>query len=358
MWEKELDLCLISIGSGPRLFAQEFPVFGPLQRVLMAVSKIFQWFDSDVRSRERDPDDERIEWMRAIPFLLLHVFCLAVFWVGWSWFAVGFAVLMYVVRMFAITGFYHRYFSHKTFKTSRPVQFAFAVLGNSSAQRGPLWWASWHRHHHSHSDKPDDLHSPKQHGLFMSHVGWFMTARGFRTRHERIKDLSKYPELVFLDRFDWIVPTVLGFGIFFLGWILEVYAPGLGTTAWQFFVWGFLISTVCLFHGTFTINSLAHLIGRRRFETRDTSRNHWLLALLTLGEGWHNNHHFYPAATRQGFYWWEYDPCYWGLRMMSALGLVWELQPVPQRILDQGRARRVQRRLDRRAARAGRRKAA
>ncbi|MCA8972814.1 MAG: acyl-CoA desaturase [Planctomycetes bacterium] len=279
----------------------------------------------------------RIEWMRCLPFFLLHAGCFAVFLVGWSWFAVTTAVVLYLVRMFAITGFYHRYFSHKTFKTSRAAQFAFAVIGNSAAQRGPLWWAGWHRHHHAHSDKAVDMHSPMQHGLFRSHVGWFLTGDGFLTKTERVRDLSRFPELRFLDRFDWIVPTLLGVSIFALGWILEVFAPSLGTTAWQMFVWGFVVSTVVLFHATFSINSLAHLLGKRRFETRDTSRNHWFLALLTLGEGWHNNHHYYPASTRQGFYWWEYDPCYWVLRGLAFLGIVWDLQPVPERILEQGR---------------------
>lgn len=331
----------------------------------MTIKKLLQWFDSEVRSRDRDPMDDRIEWTRCIPFLLLHVMCLSVFWVGFSWFAFAFGVLLYGVRMFAITGFYHRYFSHRSFKTSRAAQFVFAVIGNSAAQRGPLWWAGWHRHHHSHSDKEADLHSPKQHGLFRAHVGWFLTARGFKTRHERIKDLSKFPELRFLDRFDWVVPTVLGFSVFGLGCLIEAYAPSLGTTAWQFFVWGFLLSTLVLFHATFTINSLAHVIGKRRFETRDTSRNHWFLALLTLGEGWHNNHHYYPASTRQGFYWWEVDLSYWGLRLLAAFGIVWDLQPVPDRVLELGREGRMQRRetkraqrLERRAARNERRKAA
>ncbi len=288
--------------------------------------------------------------MRCLPFLILHLACLAVFLVGWSWFAVGTAIFLYVLRMFAITGFYHRYFSHRTFKTSRPAQFIFAVIGNSSAQRGPLWWAGWHRHHHAHSDKPEDAHSPLHHGLFRSHVGWFLTGNGFVTKSERVRDLARFPELRFLDRFDWIAPSVLGVGIFVLGWILEVYAPGLGTTAWQLFVWGFVISTVVLFHATFSINSLSHLLGKRRFETRDTSRNQWFLALLTLGEGWHNNHHYYPASTRQGFYWWEYDPSYWALRVLEFFGIVWDLQPVPQHILERGRAASRAQRSRRKAA--------
>ena len=297
------------------------------------------------RSREPvgpDPESDpagahRIAWVRCIPFILLHVACLAVFLVGWSWVAVGVAVGLYVIRMFAITGFYHRYFSHRTFRTSRPMQLVMAVLGASAAQRGPMWWAAHHRHHHKHSDDPDDIHSPEQHGFWMAHMGWFMTEAGFETNERLVRDWARYPELRFLDRFDWLVPALLGLACFGLGALLERLAPGLGTDGWQMFVWGFLISTVACYHGTYTINSLAHTWGRRRYATEDDSRNNFILAIITLGEGWHNNHHHYPAAARQGFFWWEVDPTYYGLKLMQWLGLIWDLNGVPQRALERNR---------------------
>jgi stearoyl-CoA desaturase (delta-9 desaturase) len=257
-----------------------------------------------------------------------------VVFVGFSWFALAVAALLYVVRMFAITGFYHRYFSHRAFRTSRILQFTFGLIGASSVQRGPLWWAAHHRHHHRHADQPPDLHSPIQQGFWKSHMGWFMTPRAFGIDWKAIPDLAKYPELRFLDRFDILVPVALAAALMLLGSVLERYLPGLGTNGPQLLVWGFFVSTVVLFHATVTINSLAHVWGKRRYATRDDSRNNIWLALITLGEGWHNNHHHYPASVRQGFYWWEVDVTWYLLKAMSWLGLVWDLKPVPARIRD------------------------
>jgi stearoyl-CoA desaturase (delta-9 desaturase) len=236
--------------------------------------------------------------------------------------------------MFAITGFYHRYFSHRTFKTSRVGQFIFGLLGASAVQRGPIWWAAHHRHHHVHSDKPDDVHSPAQHGFFWSHMGWFMSHKHFAADLSRVKDLLKYPELRFLDRFDIAVPTALGAGVFLLGVLLRHVAPELHTSGWQMLVWGFFISTVAVYHGTYTINSLSHVFGRQRYKTGDGSRNNLWLALITMGEGWHNNHHHYPASVRQGFYWWEFDVTFYMLKLMSFVGVIWDLKAVPAAVRD------------------------
>ena len=298
-----------------------------------------RWFDNETAYEQGGPDDDRVDLLRTVPFLLMHLACLTVIWVGWSPVAVATAVFLYVVRMLAITGFYHRYFSHKAFKASRPVQFVFAVLGASAVQRGPLWWASHHRHHHRASDRPDDAHSPVQHGFWRSHVTWFMTRSNYRTRLELVPDLRVYPELRFLDRFDMLVPVLLAVLVFGTGVLLERYAPGLGTNGWQMLVWGFVISTVALYHATFTVNSLAHAFGRRRYATRDDSRNNLWLALLTFGEGWHNNHHHYPGSARQGFFWWEVDLTWYFLRLLAALGLVRDLRPVPEGIRASGRVR-------------------
>jgi stearoyl-CoA desaturase (delta-9 desaturase) len=295
-------------------------------------TSLVQWVDSDygnadIAAIKAKPD--RVEWLRTIPFVLLHLGCLGVIWVGWSWTAVIVAIGLYLVRMFAITGFYHRYFSHKTFHTSRAVQFLFALLGASAVQRGPLWWAYQHRHHHGHSDDECDVHSPNQRGFWWAHIGWITSGRNFPTDYSTVRDLAKYPELVFLNRFDSLVPAVLAVGLAVIGHLLYAFKPGLGVTAGQLVVWGFFISTTFLFHATSSINSLAHLIGKRRYATDDNSRNSLFLALITLGEGWHNNHHRYMSSTRQGFYWWEVDISYYALKAISWTGLIWNLRPVP-----------------------------
>lgn len=273
------------------------------------------WFDGHARP----PGGEgarRIDPVRVLPFIAIHAGCLLVPWVGVSAGAVGVAVALYALRMFAITAFYHRYFSHQAFRTGRVVQFAFALLGASAAQRGPLWWASHHRHHHVHADEPADSHSALRHGFVWSHLGWFMARENFAVREDLVRSLARYPELRFLDRWDALVPLLL---------IAALWAAG----GAQWVVWGFCVSTVALYHATFSINSLAHRWGSRRYATRDASRNNWWLALLTFGEGWHNNHHHYPAAARQGFFWWELDLTWWGLRALAALGLVRDLKAVP-----------------------------
>lgn len=299
---------------------------------------LLRWFDTWAGMdaiEEREP--LCVDWMRGLPFAAMHLMCLGVIWVGWSGSAVAVAVALYVLRMFAITGFYHRYFSHRTFKTSRWGQFFFALLGACAVQRGPLWWAAHHRHHHRHSDQEKDRHSPARQGFLWSHMGWFMSRVNFPTQLQAVTDLAKFPELRFLDRFDALVAIVLGTVLYLLGVALEIFAPTLDTSGPQMLIWGFFISTVVLYHGTYTINSLAHQIGRRRYNTQDTSGNSFFLALITLGEGWHNNHHHYPAAVRQGFYWWEIDLTYYLLVLLSWTGLIWDLRPVPQHIRDAGR---------------------
>lgn len=302
----------------------------------MFFKTLVSWFDNHAVETS-DANPEKIECLRVLPFIVLHLACFAVFWVEFSAVAVSVAVVLYVLRMFAITGFYHRYFAHKAFKTSRAVQFIFAFLAASAAQRGPLWWASHHRHHHAHSDHPEDPHSPKQHGFFWSHLSWFLANKNFRSKHERIKDWLKYPELTLLDRYDVVAPLALALGLFGLGTWLENAAPYLQTNGLQMFIWGFVISTVLLYHMTFTVNSLAHVWGKRRFLTNDDSRNNPVIALFTLGEGWHNNHHHFPSSARQGFYWWEIDLTYYGLKILSALGLIWDLRKVPVEVLSQKR---------------------
>lgn len=276
----------------------------------------------------------QVQWFRLVPFLLLHAACLLVLVVGWSWVAVGVAIFVYFARVFGLTAFYHRYFSHRAFKTSRTVQFLGAMLGSSAGQGGPIWWAAHHRHHHRASDRPDDIHSPGQQGFIWSHILWFMTREANGTNYRVVKDWVKFPELRFLERFDSVAPALLATAMYALGEVIGRNWPTSGTSGLQMLTWGGVISSVALYHATFAINSLAHTFGSRRFETNDDSRNNLWLALITFGEGWHNNHHYFPSSARQGFRWWEIDVSYYLLVLMAWFGLVWDLKPVPARVLD------------------------
>lgn len=266
----------------------------------------------------------KVEWSGAAPFIAVHLLAFGSIWTGVTPAAAICCAVLYVVRMFGVTAGYHRYFSHRTYRTSRVFQFILAFLAQTSAQRGVLWWASHHRHHHRHSDMPTDTHSMAQDGFWYSHVGWIFERQNQATEAKYIPDLIRFPELRWLDKYYYVPPFLLGTVVFF-----TLGASGL------FF--GFFVSTVLLWHGTFTINSITHAIGRRRFATTDNSRNSWLLAIITLGEGWHNNHHHYCVSTRQGFYWYEYDITYYTLKLLSWMGIVWKLQPVPEKILEEGR---------------------
>ena len=257
-----------------------------------------------------------IIYPEAIPFVLIHLAALAAIWTGVTAGALALCVVLYVVRMFGVTGGYHRYFSHRTFKTSRVGQFLLAFLAQSSAQRGIMWWAGKHRHHHKHSDTPEDIHSPRHRGFLYAHVGWIFKRDQGETDLDAVPDLAKYPELVWLDKHQYFPAVVLGIGCFLFG-------------GWTGLVVGFVWSTVLLYHGTFFINSLAHVHGNQRYVTGDDSRNNWWLAIITLGEGWHNNHHAYQRSTRQGFRWYEFDPTFYALKALSWVRLVSELGEPP-----------------------------
>ena len=277
---------------------------------------------------------DKIDWIRALPFILLNLSCVAVFWVGFSWVAVSTAFVLWFVRVFSIGAFYHRYFSHRTFKANRFWQLIFAIMGGMAVQRGPLWWATHHRQHHMYADEYEDAHSPVRHGFLWSHIGWFMSKKHYYYNPERVKDLTRFPELVFLDRFDSLVPILLGVSLFVAGVLMQHFAPDLGTSGWQMLVWGFSISTIAVFHTTVSINSISHRWGKRRYKTKDNSHNSLFLALLTLGEGWHNNHHHYPGTARQGFKWWEIDITFYVLKIMERLRIISDVRGVPKAILD------------------------
>ena len=256
-----------------------------------------------------------LDWITYGLYWGVHVAAFGVFFTGVTKTALVLFALTFWGRLFGITGGYHRYFSHKTYKTSRAFQFVLALLGTAATQKGPLWWASLHRIHHRESDGPGDVHSPKR-GFWYSHQGWIFDKQWQATRLDGIPDYAKYPEIRWLNRWHFVPPVGLAVLCFAIGGL-----PGLFC--------GFFLSTTLLWHATYTINSLSHVFGSQRFETGDTSRNNWALALLTCGEGWHNNHHFYMASARQGFRWWEIDPTYYVLRGLAAVGLVWDLREPP-----------------------------
>ena len=259
--------------------------------------------------------------IRTVPFLLLHVAAVvAPFFVPFTWEAVGLGVLFYVTRMFGITGVYHRYFAHRAYKTSRWFQFVLAWIGCSAMQKGPLWWAGHHRHHHKHSDTEDDPHSPIVQTVWWAHIGWVISGR-FQDA-PALKDFEKYPELRILDTFfTWLPGLALG-------------ALCYALAGWSGVVWSFLVGTVLLYHATFLVNSACHLFGTRRYETTDQSRNCWWAALLTMGEGWHNNHHHYQSCARQGFRWWELDMSYYIIRALGVVGLVWDIREPTEKALN------------------------
>jgi stearoyl-CoA desaturase (Delta-9 desaturase) len=280
---------------------------------------------NNIRPLEREKLDSSV----CVQFLFMHLACLLVIWTGVSAVAVLTCLALYVVRMFAITAGFHRLFAHRTYKCGRIFQFLMAFTATAAYQKGPLWWSAHHRRHHLHADTEEDLHSPLTRTLWRSHVGWFLSSDSQETEWKLVTNLRKYRDLRFLDRYYSLPPALLAGAAFLLGSLLQRYAPGLGTSGWQMLVWGFFISTVLLYHGTFTVNSLAHVFGKRRFATADNSRNNWFVALITLGEGWHNNHHHYPSSERQGIYWWEFDVSHYTLRVLSWLGMVWDLRTRP-----------------------------
>jgi stearoyl-CoA desaturase (Delta-9 desaturase) len=265
------------------------------------------------------PADERLNWRTSAPFLAFHLIPLAMIWTGAPASALVMAAVLYFGRMFFITAGYHRYFAHRSYRLPRWAQFLMALGGTTALQKGPLWWAAHHRDHHRYSDTDQDIHSPIR-GFWWSHVGWILCDKYSATDIDRIKDFAKYPELRWLNRNDWVGPTALGIATFAVG-------------GWAGLVIGFGLSTVLLWHGTFLVNSLAHVMGRRRYVTSDTSRNSFLIALVTNGEGWHNNHHHYQASARQSFRWWEWDPSYYVLWMLSKVGIVRDLKQPTEQIL-------------------------
>jgi stearoyl-CoA desaturase (delta-9 desaturase) len=277
---------------------------------------------TDPKADPNNASDDEHDFMypSAIPFVLVHLACIAALWTGFTWLSVATCAVLYWLRIFAIGAGYHRYFSHRAYSTSRVFQFAIALLAQSTAQKSVLWWAAKHRHHHLHSDTERDVHSPRHKGFIYSHLGWIFARRHDATDLVKIADFARYPELMWLHRYEVMPAVGLGVLCFLIG-------------GWSGLVVGFFWSTVLVYHATFSINSLAHVCGKKRYVTADDSRNNWLLALFTMGEGWHNNHHAFQSSVRQGFKWWEIDPTFYILKALSWAGLVWDLKTPPRAVL-------------------------
>jgi stearoyl-CoA desaturase (Delta-9 desaturase) len=261
----------------------------------------------------RTSGERHMSRLSTILTIAVHLACLFAFIVPLTRAALVLALCGYIVRMWAVTTGYHRYFSHRSFKTGRGFQLFLAVMGASAMENGPLWWASWHRRHHKHSDEAADRHSPVRYGFWRSHMGWFLWGDADYPDLSNVRDLSKFPELCWVEKYKW-VPLV--------GYAVLCYAIA-GTSG---LVWGFLVSSITVLQVTSLINSLAHVFGSRRFATKDDSRNNPLLALVTLGEGWHNNHHHEMSSARQGVTWWEIDISYYVLWLLAKLGVVWDVR--------------------------------
>ena len=273
---------------------------------------------------------EKLSLLVSLPFISVHVGALFALTISPSPFALFMVFLMYFIRMFGITAGFHRFFSHKTFKTSRAFQFILAYLATSSAQMGPIWWASHHRHHHKYTDEIEDPHTPTIKGFFWAHVGWIMSPSNVPTKEEYVGDLKRFPELKFLDKYHYIAPFSMAVFLFALGDYMAIHYSQYNTNGMELLMWGFFVSTVILYHATFTVNSVCHVFGYRAYDTKDGSVNNWMVAILTLGEGWHNNHHAFPNSERQGHKWYQIDICHYILWSLSKIGIVWDIRDVPE----------------------------
>jgi len=266
-------------------------------------------------------------------FWLVQASALLVFAVPFRWAFLALWAVSHFTRAIGLTLIFHRYFAHRAFKMNRVARFVWAFIGTAAMQKGPLWWAGHHVNHHKFADRDGDPHSPMVSGVYYAHIGWFLHDTKYdkvEATNPVIRDFSKVPEIAWLEKWFFVPPAALALGLYFFGGM-----PSL--------VYGFCLPTMTLAHATFAINTVNHMFGSRRFETLDESRNNVLTAVFAAGEGWHNNHHRFQRAARNGFYWYEVDVTWYVIRAMAAVGLIWDIQPVPQRIYDEARAVKARR---------------
>jgi stearoyl-CoA desaturase (delta-9 desaturase) len=255
--------------------------------------------------------DERLNWTTTIVMILFHLGAVAALFV-FSWKAFAVAVFLYWMTVgLGISLGYHRLHTHRSYKTPKLLEYFFAVCGASTLEGGPIFWVATHRIHHQKSDHEGDPHSPRD-GAWWSHVGWILLGEA---KHNNTRLLSKYapdlakdPFYVWLNNYHWVPVLVLA---------VILYATG----GIPFVLWGICMRIVVGLHATWLVNSATHMWGSRRFDTHDDSKNNWWVALLTFGEGWHNNHHAHPTSARHGLAWYEVDISWISLKVMKFLGI-------------------------------------
>lgn len=279
---------------------------------------------------------KNIHWRSVIELLFIHIGALSVFYVGVSKVAFISFLIVDILGGFFVTVILHRYFTHRCFETSRIPQFIFGLLSLTVLQRGPLWWVSHHRRHHHFTDTDDDPHTPKK-GFFYSHLGWLMTLNEASTDKDHVKDWIRFPELIWLDRLEWLAPVFMILSAFYFGVIINHFFPHLGTSGLQMIVWLVCIPTMLVLHGSCLVNSCLHTFGYRRFNTPDNSRNALLFTLISFGEGFHNNHHRYHDSCCQGIEWWEIDITYYMIKLLAKIGIIWNLRMFPDSVLQEGK---------------------
>ena len=247
----------------------------------------------------------------AIVLVLLHIAAIvALFHFSWKNVAIA-AVFYYMTTGLGISMGYHRLHTHRSYKVPRWLEYFFALCGTLTLEGGPIFWVAVHRLHHQLSDQPGDPHSPRD-GAFWSHMGWILWGE---TNHNNTKVMSKYaPDLakhkfyVWLTNYHWVPNVVLGAIVLVLGGL-------------DMFLWAMCFRIVFGLHATWAVNSATHMFGRRRFNIRDDSRNTWWIAIISFGEGWHNNHHAHPTSARHGLAWYEFDPSWILIRSLRFFGL-------------------------------------
>jgi stearoyl-CoA desaturase (delta-9 desaturase) len=289
-------------------------------------------------ARMSTPSIQRTEGPRVVIARLIigHLAVLGAFFVPVTTELLVASVLTYFLRVFAIEGVAHRYFSHRSFKTSRGFQLMLAVLMASTGQRGPIWWAMHHRRHHRYSDEPGDPHSPVLGSRFHAYLGWLVSDETLATNPDEMRDLSRYQELVWINKYHYIFPLLTLVATYLLGQYTSIF--GASQLGWSAVVWVFFVSTMAAHHVPYIVNTFAHgsrkgLFASRAYETPDTTSNLWWFAIPSMGAAWHNNHHRYMNAARAGFRWYELDLAYLTLRVLAAARLVWDLHEVPTHVV-------------------------
>jgi len=256
-------------------------------------------------------DREGLNWPTTIVLTVLHIGAVgALFTFSWRAFAVA-LFLYWMATGLGISMGYHRLHTHRSYKVPLALEYFFAVCGALTLEGGPIFWTAVHRVHHQMSDQPGDPHSPRD-GAWWSHVGWILLGE---TKHNNTRAMSKYaPDLakdrfyVWLNNYHWVPMVGLTVLLALIGGLPMV-------------LWGICLRVVVGLHATWLVNSATHMWGARRFATRDDSRNNWWVALITFGEGWHNNHHAHPASARHGLAWYEFDPSWIQIKILKALGI-------------------------------------